>query len=179
MTLLLIIKKSLDRCQSRKASPFHIHQKDHRRIRKIRHLPGTGALQDTAKSIVKAHDALQYSDSAFREFLHFEDFPAEQISQRIPVRKKAVQISRRDLQHRPVKHRIDIIRPALKRANLLNFLLQKRKQRTGKQRLPPTALLRGNHDPGKADGNCLRILNQTLHPLLIHISSSFIIIKFR
>ena len=132
MALLFIIKKSIYRCQSRKASPFHIHQKDHRRIRKIRHLPGTGPLRDTAKSIVKAHDALQYSDSAFRKFLHFEDFPAEQISQRIPVRKKAVQISRRDLQHRPVKHRIDIVRPALNRPHRLDPLLQKRKQCTGK-----------------------------------------------
>ena len=178
MTLLLIIKKSLDRRQCRKTPPLHIHQKDHRRIRKVRHLPGTGPLRDTAKPVIKAHDALQYSDPAFRNFLHFEDFPAEQISQRIPVRKKAVQISRRDLQHRPVKHRIDIIRPALNRPHRLDPLLQKRKQCTGKQRLPPAALFCRDHDPGKVDGNCLRILIPTLHSTLIHIFHSFIIATF-
>ena len=62
-------------------------------------------------------------DLARRKPLILQNFPSQQIPQRIRPHKKAVQISRWNLQNSPVKHRVDIIGSALKGTHRLNPLL--------------------------------------------------------
>ena len=123
MAPLLILHEAFDRGKCRKTPSLHVNDQDHRCIRKIRHFPCAGALRDTAETIVKSHHTLEDRDPARRKPLILQNFPSQQIPQRIRPHKKAVQISRWNLQHRPVKHRVDIIGATLKGAHRLNPLL--------------------------------------------------------
>ena len=123
MAPLLILHEAFDRGKCRKTPSLHVNDQDHRCIRKIRHFPCAGALRDTAETIIKSHHTLKDRDPALRKLPILQNFPSQQIPQRIRPHKKGVQISRWNLQHRPVKHRVDIIGATLKGAHRLNPLL--------------------------------------------------------
>ena len=123
MAPLLILHKALDRGKCRKTPSLHVNDQDHRCIRKIRHFPCAGALRNTAETIIKSHHTLKDRDPALRKLPILQNFPSQQIPQRIRPHKKGVQISRWNLQNSPVKHRINIIGSALKGTHCLNPLL--------------------------------------------------------
>ena len=93
-----------------------VHHQNHRRLRYLCQMVGRSLLTDSTEAVVKSHHALHYRKvcalcrarkKAFRHSL-----PSE----------KSVQIPGRDSEHRPMEHRIDIVRPALDGTDAFSFL---------------------------------------------------------
>ena len=115
MMPVIVQKAPYDR-QNGTSHSMRIDHQNHRRLRHLCQMVGRSLLTDSTEAVVKSHHALHYRKvcalcrarkKAFRQSL-----PSE----------KSIQIPGRDAEHRPMEHRIDIVRPALDGTDAFSFL---------------------------------------------------------
>ena len=116
--------KALDLCGQRHTGPLGLYHQQYRQVQRIGQLPGTGA-GGQALPIVKTHGP----------FAHHSPVPGSIVGVQFPYRifgrKIKIQIVALHPQHRPVKHGVDVVRPALEGAGVHAPLFQRGQQGAG------------------------------------------------
>ena len=108
MALFFIGKKTFDLCQYGKAHTASIHDQNCRCLRHCRQIIGAGLRVDTAQTVIVAHDAFHHGD------IRILGSPLHQITGRLLIGKKGIEIPGFRSQHPGMKHGVDVVRAAFK-----------------------------------------------------------------
>ena len=115
----------VDLGRQRQAGPSGLDHQQHRQVQRIGQMPGTGGITHAAQSIVKAHGTLAHGCPVPGGGLRIER------AHGLRRGEKQVEVVALHPQHGPVKHGVDIVRPALEGAGVLPPPLERRQQSAG------------------------------------------------
>ena len=133
-------RDAADHRGQRHARALAVRHKNGGRFRHGSGFEAASADTDAAEAVEIAHRAFDHCDVRPRRVM------CEQPARHLRAREKAVEIAGPDTEHRPVKHRIDVVRSALERGQTEAARLQRGEDTACHGRLAASALRRRDQD---------------------------------